>query len=77
MAGPYEFVKKLEIYFANARIATSIFIPPATPKNRSILRLTLHAGLSDQDVTRIIDTLKFIAQYRTEFSYTFKVPIQK
>lgn len=78
MGGSNSFSKKLQMYFENAGISGAIFIAPATPTNRSILRLTLHAGLSDQDVTRIIDTLEFIAQHcRLELSHTFKAPILK
>ncbi|CAF3889370.1 unnamed protein product [Adineta steineri] len=71
-AGPNLFAKKLQSYFENAGISGAIFIPPATPLYRSMLRLTLHAGLSDEDVSRIINTLKFIAQHhRSDLPYTF------
>ncbi|WP_030450804.1 alpha-hydroxyketone-type quorum-sensing autoinducer synthase, partial [Herbidospora cretacea] len=32
----------------------SVFAPPATPRDRALVRLSLHAGLSDDDVDRII-----------------------
>ncbi|CAF0883024.1 unnamed protein product [Adineta steineri] len=71
-AGPNLFSKKLQSYFENVGISGAIFIPPATPLNRSMLRLTLHAGLSDDDVSRIINALEFIAQHhRSDLPYTF------
>lgn len=72
VGGPNPYSKKLQIYFENAGIAAPIFIAPATPVNRSILRISLNAGLSDQDVARIINTLELIAQNHLEFPYTFK-----
>ncbi|CAF0970013.1 unnamed protein product [Adineta steineri] len=70
--GPNLFAKKLQSYFENAGISGAIFIPPATPLNRSMLRLTFHAGLSDEDVSRIINTFEFIAQHhRSDLPYTF------
>lgn len=78
VGGPNQFSKKLQSCFENAGISGAIFVAPATHINRSILRLTLHAGLSDQDVSRIIDTLEFIARYRRlEFPHTFKTSISK
>ena len=71
--GPNLCSKKLQALFEDAGISGAIFISPATPINRSILRLTLHAALSDQDVARIIDTLTFIAaHHRRELPHTFK-----
>ncbi|WP_062442027.1 alpha-hydroxyketone-type quorum-sensing autoinducer synthase [Herbidospora daliensis] len=32
----------------------SVFAPPATPRNRALIRLSLHAGLRDDDVDRIV-----------------------
>ncbi|GLX92240.1 alpha-hydroxyketone-type quorum-sensing autoinducer synthase [Herbidospora sp. NBRC 101105] len=32
----------------------SVFAPPATPQDRALVRLSLHAGLGDDDVDRII-----------------------
>lgn len=72
MGGPYQFTKRLQTIFENNRIAPAIFIPPATPINRSILRLTLHANLSPQNIHSIINTFKFIAQRKNEFPYTFQ-----
>ncbi|CAF1643138.1 unnamed protein product [Adineta ricciae] len=72
IGGPNEFSKKLQIYFENEGISGAIFIAPATPATRSILRLTLHAALSNEDVTRIISTLELIAQsHRADLPYTF------
>ncbi|CAF1008844.1 unnamed protein product [Adineta steineri] len=70
--GPNLFSKKLQSYFENAGVSGAIFIAPATPLNGSMLRLTFHAGLSDEDVSRIINTLEFIAQHhRSDLPYTF------
>lgn len=49
--------------FLNARgIFGSVFAAPATPKNRSILRLTVHSDLTDQDLTRIEDAMVELAE---------------
>jgi len=70
--GPNSLSKKLQICFENAGISGAIFIAPATPASRSILRLTLHAGLSDGDISQIISTLESIAQYhRADLPHTF------
>ena len=36
----------------------SVFSAPATTVNRSLLRLTLNAGMSDTDVQRLVDTCR-------------------
>lgn len=72
MGGPYDLTKRLQTIFEMNGIAPSVFIPPATPVNRSIIRISLNAGLSDQDVLKIIDTFKSIAQQRSQFPYTFQ-----
>jgi len=72
IGGPYHLTKNLQAIFENHRIAPAIFIPPATPVNQSILRLTLHANLSHQDINTIIKTFEFIAQRRKDFLYTFQ-----
>ncbi|UJR18963.1 hypothetical protein I4U23_022092 [Adineta vaga] len=70
--GPNILSKKLQIYFENAGISGAIFVAPATPATRSILRLTLHAGLSDENVARIISTLESIARcHRADLPHTF------
>ncbi|MGH4029121.1 alpha-hydroxyketone-type quorum-sensing autoinducer synthase [Actinomycetota bacterium Odt1-20B] len=33
----------------------SVFCPPATPRARSLVRLSLHAGLSDAEVERVVE----------------------
>jgi CAI-1 autoinducer synthase len=48
-------------------IVGSIFCAPATPAKRSLLRLTLNAGMSDETVERLIATLRRIrAQARLQ-----------
>ncbi|CAF1349973.1 unnamed protein product [Adineta ricciae] len=72
IGGPNPFSKKLQIYFEDVGISGAIFVAPATPVNRSLLRLTLHAGLSDGDVSQIISTLESIAKYhRADLPHTF------
>ncbi|UJR24303.1 hypothetical protein I4U23_027270 [Adineta vaga] len=72
IGGPNALSKKLQICFENAGISGAIFIAPATPATRSILRLTMHAGLSNEDVARIISTLESTARYhRANLSQTF------
>ncbi|WP_061294359.1 alpha-hydroxyketone-type quorum-sensing autoinducer synthase [Herbidospora cretacea] len=36
----------------------SVFAPPATARNRSLIRLSLHCGLGDDDVTRIVEACR-------------------
>lgn len=36
----------------------ALFTPPATPRGASLVRLSLHAGLSNDDVERIVDTCR-------------------
>ncbi|KUL43829.1 hypothetical protein ADL22_13180 [Streptomyces sp. NRRL F-4489] len=36
----------------------SVFCPPATPRARSLVRLSLHAALSDTDVERLVDACR-------------------
>lgn len=44
--------------FEDHGIFGSLFTPPATSKGRSLVRLSLHAGLSDGDVDRLMTTLR-------------------
>jgi CAI-1 autoinducer synthase len=44
--------------FEDHGIFGSLFTPPATSKGRSLVRLSLHAGLSDCDVDRLMTTLR-------------------
>ncbi|MBQ0917048.1 quorum-sensing autoinducer CAI-1 synthase [Hydrogenophaga aromaticivorans] len=39
----------------------AVFGPPATSKNRCMVRITLHAGLTDKEIDRLIDALREIA----------------
>jgi len=32
----------------------SVFCAPATPKNRALIRFSINAGLSDEDLTRLV-----------------------
>lgn len=42
----------------NHGVFGSVFSAPATTVNRSLLRLTLNAGMSDTDVTRLVDVCR-------------------
>jgi CAI-1 autoinducer synthase len=53
-AGPEPDTMRLRDAMEARDIVGAIFCAPATPKNRSLLRLSLHCGLSDDDVSRII-----------------------
>jgi CAI-1 autoinducer synthase len=39
----------------------AVFGPPATSKNRCMVRITLHAGLYDKEIERLIETLREVA----------------
>ncbi|WP_042804702.1 hypothetical protein [Streptomyces sp. C] len=41
----------------------SVFTPPATPRNRTALRLSLHSDLTDQDVERIIHAAEAVRPF--------------
>jgi len=43
--------------FEEHGIFGALFTPPATSRGRSLVRLSLHAGLSDEDVQRLVTTL--------------------
>jgi CAI-1 autoinducer synthase len=44
--------------FEDHGIFGALFTPPATSRGRSLVRLSLHAGLSDADVERLLGTLR-------------------
>ncbi|MDQ0010184.1 CAI-1 autoinducer synthase [Luteibacter jiangsuensis] len=44
--------------FEDHGIFGSLFTPPATSRGRSLVRLSLHAGLSDCDLDRLLTTLR-------------------
>ena len=44
--------------FEEHGIFGALFTPPATSRGRSLVRLSLHAGLSDEDVERLLTTLR-------------------
>jgi len=46
----------------DAGIYTNLMVPPATPGGLSIVRISLSAAHSDEDVTRIIDCLQGLAR---------------
>ena len=52
-AGPESATIILRAILESHDIYGSVFCAPATSKNRSMVRLTLHANLSDDDMTRI------------------------
>lgn len=62
-AGPEPATMHLRDAMERHDIFGAIFCAPATPKNRSLLRLSLNCALSDEDMERI---LKAAAAIRTE-----------
>jgi CAI-1 autoinducer synthase len=53
-AGTEQQVIELRDALQKRRIFGSVFMPPATAKNRALVRMTLNSGLSDDDLDRII-----------------------
>lgn len=61
VAGDESRLKQFQVYIENEHgIVGSLFITPATNKNRSLLRVTLHAGLSDDQIDKIRTCLRDI-----------------
>lgn len=54
-AGPEPRTLQLRKALERRGIVGAVFCAPATPKNRSLVRLTLNAGLQDQQITQLID----------------------
>jgi 8-amino-7-oxononanoate synthase len=48
----------------DAGVYTNLMVPPATPAGMSIVRISLSAAHSDQDLTRMIDALESLAHRR-------------
>lgn len=53
-AGPEQNTLVLRDALESRGVFGSPFAAPATPKNRSLIRLSIHAGLSDTDIERLI-----------------------
>ena len=53
-AGPEPKTLALRKALERAGIVGAVFCAPATPKNRSLVRLTLNAGMSEDDVARLL-----------------------
>lgn len=53
-------LKRLQHFVESHGIEGAMFIAPATPIDRPLLRLTLHAGLADTHVDQIINCLRSI-----------------
>ena len=52
--GPEPMTMKIRKALERRRIYGSTFAAPATPKNRSLLRLTLNSGLGADDITQLL-----------------------
>jgi CAI-1 autoinducer synthase len=60
-AGSDDNLRAMQQILDDHGVFGTAFIPPATPKNRAVLRLTAHAALSDTAVDHIIETCAAIA----------------
>ncbi|MEU3855716.1 alpha-hydroxyketone-type quorum-sensing autoinducer synthase [Streptomyces sp. NPDC029554] len=58
--GPDEHVIRIRDTLEEHDVFASVFCPPATPNNRTLLRLSLHCELDDQDVRRITNTCRTV-----------------
>jgi len=61
-AGTEPQVKVLRDALQARGIFGAVFCSPATPKNRALMRLTLNAKLTDQDIERLLSVLAEIRQ---------------
>lgn len=59
-AGTEPQVKVLRDALQARGVFGAVFCPPATSKNRSLVRLTLHVKLTDAEIERLLETLKDI-----------------
>lgn len=59
-AGTEPQVKLLRDALQRHGIFGAVFCAPATPKNRALMRLTLHAKLTTHDIGRLVDVLETI-----------------
>jgi CAI-1 autoinducer synthase len=55
VAGPEERTAVLRDALESRGVFGSVFSAPATPKNRSLVRLCVHTGLSEADIDRIVE----------------------
>ena len=55
VAGPEERTAVLREALESRGVFGAVFCAPATPKNRSCVRLTVHTGLSEADIDRVIE----------------------
>ncbi|MCE5233019.1 MAG: alpha-hydroxyketone-type quorum-sensing autoinducer synthase [Mizugakiibacter sp.] len=58
--GPERLTMHVRDVFEAHGVFGSIFCAPATAKNRSLLRLTLNAGMSDAEAERLVETLSAV-----------------
>ncbi|MFD8979859.1 alpha-hydroxyketone-type quorum-sensing autoinducer synthase [Streptomyces sp. NPDC059564] len=64
VAGDERQVMALRDTLEDHGVFGSVFCPPATPRTRSLVRLSLHAGLTDAQVQRIVDACTQAASLR-------------
>jgi CAI-1 autoinducer synthase len=69
-AGPDETVIQVRDTMEDHDVFGSVFCPPATPHNRTALRLSLHCDLTDQDIERIIHAAEVVRPLCTPRSPT-------
>jgi len=60
VAGPEAQTKRLRDELEQRNIFGSVFCAPATPRNRSLVRLCINAGLADQEVERLLNACREI-----------------
>ncbi|CAM5321569.1 alpha-hydroxyketone-type quorum-sensing autoinducer synthase [Streptomyces abikoensis] len=58
--GPDEHVIQVRDAFEQRDVFASVFCPPATPHNRTQLRLSLHCELDETDIDRIVDACRAV-----------------
>ncbi len=55
IAGPERETARLRDALETNGVVGSVFVAPATPRNRSLIRLCVHHGLDDADIDHILD----------------------
>ncbi|OEJ30027.1 hypothetical protein BGK67_00255 [Streptomyces subrutilus] len=59
-AGPDEAIIQVRDIMEEHDVFGSVLCPPATPHNRTALRLSLHCDLTDQDIDRTLHASEFV-----------------
>jgi CAI-1 autoinducer synthase len=63
-AGPGDKAIELRDRLESQGVFGAVFCPPATTRNRTIVRLSVHAALTDEQVERVLRACQYVPQPR-------------